>query len=115
MRNIKELQTDVYLIWRGKMPNVVKTNKGRILDLPVSIKDVMSGESIVSTNSPGGRLYIDDNGKSEIFLRDASLIDDNITFQYICLPLIADQQVDEELDFAAKLRQIRDIDSAKYK
>lgn len=97
------------------MPSVVKTNKGRVLDLPVSIKDVLSGETIVSTNAPGGRLYIDDDGKSDVFLRDASLIEENVDFQYICLPLISDQQADEELDFAAKLRQIRDIDSAKYK
>ena len=97
------------------MSNVIRTSNGRILDLPVSIRDIMSGESIVSTNAPGGRLYIQDDGKYLVLLRDASLVEDNVEFQYISLPIIADQQADEELDFAAKLKQIRDIESAKYK
>ena len=93
------------------MPNVVCTDKGRVLDLPLSIKDVMTGETIISTNAPGGRLFVDDDEKGNAQLNDASLLEkEDADLQYISLPLIEDQQLDKEIDLASKLMQIREIE-----
>lgn len=96
------------------MPNVIKTSRGRVLDLPVSTKDIVAGEEIVATNAPGGRVYIDDDGQSEVYLRDASLLEqDDPKYQYIGLKMINDLQKEEEIGFAAKLKHVRDLESRR--
>lgn len=96
------------------MPNVIQTDKGRILDLPVSVKDIDYKENIIATNAPGGRLYIDDS-EDVVYLRDVSLLDEESElYQYISLPLIEDLQVDEELSLASKLKQIQEIENSRY-
>lgn len=100
------------------MPSVIKTNKGRILDLPICINDITHDESIVATNAGGGRLFVETDENDVDWLKDASLLEDESgDFNFISLPLIEDQQIDEERaswDLAAKLKQINDIENEKY-
>ena len=100
------------------MANVVRTRLGRILDLPVSIKDIGSDEQIEGTNAPLGRLYVSHDSDGVDWLNDLSLLDDEEDVgDPICLPLIEDLQLDDEistLSLADKLMQIRDIENKRY-
>lgn len=101
------------------MTSVIKTSLGRILDLPVNIKDILRNESIIATNAESGRLYVSKGADGIDVLDDANLIEDNLpNYQYISLPLIEDLQIEEEKeqwDLAAKLKQVSDIEKDQYK
>jgi len=101
------------------MTSVIKTSLGRILDLPVNIKDILRNESIVATNAASGRLYVSKSKDGIDVLDDANLLEDESgNYQYISLPLIEDLQIEEEKeewDLAAKLKQVSDIEKDQYK
>lgn len=93
------------------MPNVIKTSKGRILDLPVCIKEIMNGENIIATNAPGGRLYVYENAQKNECLADASLLEtEEDCFRYIAVPLIEDIQERDMLSLSDKLKHISGIE-----
>lgn len=100
------------------MTNIILTSFGRIMELPVSIKDVRSGESIVATNAPGGRLYTSRDENNIYQLNDLSLVEneDDVAGEVLCLPLIDDYQSNSTQDdrsFAEKLKIVDEMEK-KY-